>query len=122
MRNRWLASFDNLFDGSGLYAPGRRHSERSPDQRSDIRAGIFPHNRCAHAGYLLSKADIRSNLLERPGTSSRPVVASAVLRAMISDRRIAETEDGFRTFMRTVNKFGGGELFEVMPRTMVTNL
>jgi hypothetical protein len=68
---------------------------------------------------MLSKADIRSNLVERPGTSSRPVVASAILRAMISDRRIAETEDGFRTFMRTVNKFGGGELFEVMPRAMV---
>jgi hypothetical protein len=64
---------------------------------------------------MLSKADIRSNLVERPGTSSRPVLVSAILRAMISNPRIAQTEGGFRIFMRTVNKFGGGELFEVMP-------
>jgi uncharacterized protein DUF6339 len=64
---------------------------------------------------MLSKADIRSNLVERSRTSSRPLLAAAILRAMISDHRITQTEDGFRAFMKTVNKFGGGELFEVMP-------
>jgi adenine-specific DNA-methyltransferase len=68
---------------------------------------------------MLSKADIRSNLVERSGTSSRPMLAAAIIRAMISDPRIAETEDGFRVFMRTVNKLGGGELFEVMPSAEV---
>jgi hypothetical protein len=66
-------------------------------------------------GIMLSKADIRSNLVERSRTSSRPMLAASILRAMISDQRITETEAGFRTFMRTVNKFGGGELFEIMP-------
>lgn len=64
---------------------------------------------------MLSKADFRSNLVERSRTSSRPTLAAAILRAMISDRRITETEDGFRAFMRTVNKYGGGELFEIIP-------
>jgi hypothetical protein len=31
------------------------------------------------------------------------------------DRQIMETEDGFRKFMKTLNKLGGGELFEAMP-------
>jgi len=64
---------------------------------------------------MLSKADIRSNLIERTRTISRPQLAAAILRAMISDPRIAETEVGFRTFMKTLNRLGGGELFEVMP-------
>ena len=64
---------------------------------------------------LLSKADSRSNLVERSVTSSRPMLAAAIIRTMISDPRLTETEDGFRAFMRTVNKLGGGELFEVMP-------
>jgi hypothetical protein len=63
---------------------------------------------------MLSKADFRSNLVERSRTSSRPMLAAAILRAMISDSRITETEDTFRAFMRTVNKYGGGELFEIM--------
>jgi hypothetical protein len=68
---------------------------------------------------MLSKADIRSNLVERSRTSSRPMLAAAILRAMISDRRVTETENGFRAFMKTVNKFGGGELFEIMPSTKI---
>lgn len=64
---------------------------------------------------MLSKADIRSNLVERTRTISRPQLAAGILRAMISDSRIAETEIGFRNFMKTLNRLGGGEIFEVMP-------
>ena len=68
---------------------------------------------------ILSKADIRSNLVERSRTSSRPALAAAIIRAMVSDPRIAEREDGFREFMKTMNRLGGGELFEVMPASDV---
>jgi len=68
---------------------------------------------------ILSKADIRSNLVERSRTSSRPALAAGIIRAMISDPRIAETPYGFRAFMKTLNKVGGGELFEVMPANEV---
>ncbi len=68
---------------------------------------------------MLNKADFRSNLIERSRTSSRPMLAAAILRAMISDHRIIESEDGFRAFMRAINKFGGGQLFEVMPPTKI---
>jgi hypothetical protein len=64
---------------------------------------------------ILSKADIRSNLVERPRTNSRPTLAAGIVRAMNADPRIAETEAGFRAFMKTLNKLGGGELFEILP-------
>lgn len=63
---------------------------------------------------MLSKADIRSNLVERTRTISRPPLAAGIVRAMNSDGRITRTEDSFRSFMKTLNKLGGGELFEVM--------
>jgi len=63
---------------------------------------------------MLSKADIRSNLIERPRTISMPPLAAGILRAMLSDPRITQTEDSFRAFMKTLNRLGGGELFEVM--------
>lgn len=64
---------------------------------------------------MLGKADIRSNLIERSRTSSRPPLAAGIIRAMVADPEIADTESGFRLFMKELNKFGGGELFEVMP-------
>jgi hypothetical protein len=64
---------------------------------------------------ILSKADIRLNLVERSRTGSRPALAAAIIRAMVADRSIGENEDRFRKFMRVMNRRGGGELFEVMP-------
>jgi hypothetical protein len=74
----------------------------------------MPDNHETALATILSKADIRSNLVERSRTGSRPVLAAAIIRAMIADRRIAQTEDGFRKFMRVMNRRGGGEMFEVM--------
>ena len=63
---------------------------------------------------ILRKADFRSNLIERSRTGSRPALAAGILRAMYSDPRITKSEDSFRAFMKTLNRLGGGELFEVM--------
>lgn len=74
----------------------------------------MPDNHETALTTILSKADIRLNLVERSRTGSRPVLAAAIIRAMISDKRIAQNEEGFRKFMRVMNRRGGGELFEVM--------
>lgn len=63
---------------------------------------------------ILGKADFRSNFIERSRTGSRPALAAGILRAMYSDPRITKSEDSFRAFMKTLNRLGGGELFEVM--------
>jgi hypothetical protein len=62
---------------------------------------------------ILQKADIRSNFVERPWISSRPKLAAGIIRAMFKDSWITDKEIHFRTFMRQINKYGGGILFEV---------
>jgi hypothetical protein len=63
---------------------------------------------------ILQKADIRSNFVERSMTASRPVLAAGMVRIMQREASITEREDNFRAFMRSVNKLGGGIVFEAM--------
>lgn len=63
---------------------------------------------------MLKSADIRSNVVERAWATSRPKVAAGVLRAIIQIPAVTASEDAFRKFMKTVNKRGGGVLFELM--------
>jgi hypothetical protein len=63
---------------------------------------------------ILKSADIRSNFVERIWMTSRQGIASAVLRAMKSDPWITGGEQNFRQFMKTVNRLGGGIVFEVL--------
>jgi hypothetical protein len=63
---------------------------------------------------LLKTADVRSNIVERAWMTSRPSLAGAVLRAIIRSPVSTATEDAFRRFMKTVNRNGGGMLFEAM--------
>lgn len=63
---------------------------------------------------VLKKADIRSNFIERAWVVSRPKIAGAIVRAMISEPWITAQEQNYRDFMKSINKFGGGILFETM--------
>jgi hypothetical protein len=47
-------------------------------------------------------------------TASRPVLAAGMVRIMQREASITEREDNFRAFMRSVNKLGGGIVFEAM--------
>jgi hypothetical protein len=62
--------------------------------------------------FILKKADIRSNFIERPLISSRPKLAASIIRCMMVDEWITEKEGNYRSFMKQVNKYGGGLLFE----------
>jgi hypothetical protein len=63
---------------------------------------------------ILKKADIRSNFVERSLTASRPALTAGMVRIMQREAKITEREDSFRSFMRSVNKLGGGIVFEAM--------
>lgn len=63
---------------------------------------------------FLKRADMRANIIERSLTTSRPVIAAAIVRLGNTASWIVDTEDNFRTFMRTLNKTGGGVVFEAM--------
>jgi type I site-specific restriction endonuclease len=62
--------------------------------------------------FILEKADIRSNFVERPWVSSRPKLAAGIIRVMMKDKWITEKEANYRSFMKQINKYGGGILFE----------
>lgn len=63
---------------------------------------------------MLKSADIRNNIVERTWTTSRPKIASGILRAIINQPNITSTERSFRDFMIALNRRGGGILFELM--------
>jgi hypothetical protein len=63
---------------------------------------------------LLKTADIRSNIVERSLITSRPPIAAGILRTMIRKPQITEVEETFRRFMKSINRNGGGVLFELM--------
>jgi hypothetical protein len=63
---------------------------------------------------ICEKADIRSNLVERTQIFSRPEICASFLRHIIANDWVREKEENWRAYFRSVNKFGGGMLFEVM--------
>ncbi|MGD1886598.1 MAG: DUF6339 family protein [Cohaesibacteraceae bacterium] len=65
-------------------------------------------------GLILKTADIRSNFVERIWMSSRERIAGAILRAIDDRAEITATESSFRTFMKIINRYGGGIVFEAL--------
>jgi hypothetical protein len=65
-------------------------------------------------GLMLRTADIRSNFVERIWMSSRGQIGGAILRAIDARAEITATENKFRSFMKIVNRYGGGIVFEAL--------
>ena len=63
---------------------------------------------------ILKSADIRSNFVERTGTAARRPLARAVVRAMTRIPWITSSERAFREFVKTLDRDGGGILFEAL--------
>jgi hypothetical protein len=69
---------------------------------------------------ILKRADFRLNLVERSLTASRPVLAAGIVRTIKREEKwMTAHEDNFRAFMKTLNRLGGGMVFESMPATDV---
>jgi hypothetical protein len=68
---------------------------------------------------ILKKADIRSNIVERSATASRPALTAGIVRIMRRMEWVTGTEDNFRSFMKALNRLGGGMVFETMPEADV---
>jgi hypothetical protein len=74
----------------------------------------YPHDVERGLELLLTSADVRSNLVERIWLTGRRKLAGGVFRAMDSDPFVLEAEGNFRTFMKSLNRLGGGVVFEAM--------
>lgn len=79
-----------------------------------IAKQAWPEDQEAAVKLIMSKTDIRANFIERPLINSRPEIAAAILRAMHREPWVTEQENNFRDFMKTINKYGGGMLFEAV--------
>jgi len=79
-----------------------------------IAKTCWPENPERALELILSTADVRSNFVERFWMSSRRNIASATLRAMDTNNWITAREKNFREFMKALNRFGGGIVFEAL--------
>jgi hypothetical protein len=75
-----------------------------------------PDNPDEALSLILKTADIRSNFVERIWMTSRRNIASAVLGLMKSEPWVTDAEKNFRMFMKSLNRLGGGIVFEVLDR------
>jgi hypothetical protein len=68
---------------------------------------------------ILKSTDMRSNIVERARSSSRPSIAAGVVRAVMREPGVTENEDAFRGFMKALNRLGGGVIFEAMAESEI---
>jgi len=85
----------------------------------EVAKTCAPDNIDSALELILKTADIRSNFVERIWMTSRRSIASAVLKAMQSDPWITDVEQNFREFMKSVNKLGGGIVFEALTESEI---
>lgn len=64
---------------------------------------------------ILARADLRLNLVERPGVGARPQLARGIVRTLEISKELLTGELLFREFMKNVNLLGAGIAFEVWP-------
>jgi hypothetical protein len=73
-----------------------------------------PDDQKAALRAMLKSADIRSNVIERPWVSSRPKIAAAIVRTITRKPEVTDSQTAFREFMKSLNRLGGGVVFEAM--------
>ncbi len=78
-----------------------------------IARQLMPEDPSTALKLILSSADARQALIERPWLSTRRPLLAGMLRAM-RDRPEIRRENPFREFVKTVNREGGGVVFEAM--------
>lgn len=74
---------------------------------------IFPEEPIRALEIILAKADIRLNLIERPGIAARPDLARALVLFLESNPLLSGNALLFRNFMKAINLHGAGIAFEV---------
>lgn len=123
-RKRWLkegASDESLqkdvekhFFARGITGCRDDHAVSRLWWNHHIAQKIMPDDPERALNNILARADIRSNLVERPGLGARPVLARAIV-CLLEDESsgLKAGESLFRSFMKQVNLQGAGVVFEV---------
>lgn len=86
-----------------------------------IASQCYPENSVRALELLLTRADVRSNIVERFWLTGRRKIASGVFRAMDDDAFVLSSEASFREYMKAVNLLGAGIVFEAMTDAQVND-
>ena len=123
-RDRWLNGLEGtqaVADSVRLHLFARTQTGLRDDHaisrlwwNAYIARHCYPHNPDRGLELLLTRADVRSNLVERIWLTGRRRLATGVFRSMEADPHVLSSERSFREFMKAVNLLGGGIVFEAM--------
>lgn len=80
---------------------------------------LIPEDPDQALNLILSKADVRSTLVERPWIFSRVPLARRILHRMHTDDWLLAKERNLRELMKAINVLGSGIAFEVMPEASI---
>jgi hypothetical protein len=104
-----------------LHFFGRTRTSRRDDNaigrlwwNAYIAKQSMPDDHYAGLKALLKFADVRMHMVERPWIGTRPKLAGGILRGIHRNPDIAPSGESFAKFMRSLNKRGGGIVFEAM--------
>lgn len=71
---------------------------------------------------ILSRADIRANLIERARIGTRLPLAKGIIRLLDRDDRLQKSEAAFRAFMKSLNAQAAGHHVEVLDENEIDKL
>ena len=77
-----------------------------------IASMLMPGNAKEALELILSRADIRSNFIERPTVGARLPLAQGIIRELAKNDALKTSQTGFRSFMKEINAKGAGKYVE----------
>ena len=77
-----------------------------------IASMLMPEDVEAALRLILSRADLRANLIERPAVGARLPLAQGIIRELARNDALRSSEAGFRKFMKAINARGAGKYVE----------
>lgn len=83
---------------------------------------LMPEDPEAALAIILERADIRLNFVERARAAARLPLARAMLRALIDNPDVRQSERAFREFMKAINFNAAGQTFEALRPDQIERL
>lgn len=83
---------------------------------------LMPEDPEAALAIILERADIRLNFVERAKAAARLPLARAMLRALIDNPDVRQSERVFRGFMKAINFNAAGQTFEALRPDQIERL
>lgn len=122
-RDRWWKglSADKLEKASRLHAFARTRNQCRDDHSiarlwwsAYVAYRLLPNDFDKALAALLSKADTRAAIVERPWTGSRVPIGRSILQALQSDSWLSADQENLREVMKTLNVTGAGIAVEAV--------